>query len=122
MRKIIAVIGIALLLSGCQTVKDVATPFIADTKPPLHMTDPAPVTVNPVKWHVITEKNSADVLKQVQATGQPPAVVALTPDDFQNLTIELGQFQKYLDDMKKQLDTYKKYYEPPATISPDQNK
>lgn len=111
MRKAI-IIGLALFVGGCSTIKDIAIPIIADTKPPLHLQDPTPISIDNVHWNVVTAKNSAAILKQLETAGQPPAVVGLSTSDFQSLTIDLGKLNQYVDSLKKELDSYKKYYEP----------
>lgn len=98
MRKLIIALSL-LLLVGCETPAAVEVPIIAP-KPALNLQDPDPVTFSSYNW-------TANI------DGQGNAIIGLTDAQFKQLLSDIGKTTKYIEQLNKEVHSYKQYYEPP---------
>lgn len=114
MLKKVILIGTLCLLSSCSSLnKHVLQPLNVwsdtDTKPPLNLIEPAPLVFPNIKWTLITDKTGT--------------YYSLTPDDYKNLVLGLGETENYITQEKAIIKAYKDYYEPPdKSVKPAQTK
>lgn len=108
MNKFLTIALTTFLLVGCAGVQDIDVHTINDTPPVLAPELPAQIQTLPVHWVVLTQAQIQELAKQ-----NNPNVVfyALDADNFQNLAINMTEVQRYLEQQKIIVLTYKKYYE-----------
>jgi hypothetical protein len=97
-----------LLLSACAGVDQVDVHTVNDNPPALNVQLPSQIVTRSVQWTVLTQAQIQELAKQ-----NNPNVVffALDSDNFQNLSLNMAEIQRYLEQEKVVVLTYKKYYE-----------
>ena len=82
-RIIISAIVVAVLLSGCSSVKklDIFTTEVERT--PLNLKTPTPPELEKLKWIIITSDNADEVMAKLEEQGIDPVLFGLTDKDFQ---------------------------------------
>lgn len=96
-----------LMCSGCAT-KSVHTKW---EQPKLEISATKPMDLSSVKFVVITSDNALIVLEEMKSTGEEPILIALTPEDYKNLSINIQLIKNYLLEQKKIVKLYKEFYE-----------
>lgn len=114
MKKLLPLFVVALL-SGCSMfpkAPDVVTKPIIVEKPALVVPNPTPASQMPVEWIVLTQDNFESKMKEMAAKGQSFVVFALTPDGYQNLSLNIAELRRYIKQQNAVIATLKNYYEP----------
>jgi len=112
MKKIFA-IATLLLLTGCFFGPDVIDKPVLVDKPPLIIPNPAPVTQDPVTWHVITKSNLEAKLKEIEkAEGSGYVLFALSIEGYQNLAFNEAEMRRFMSQQNAVIFAYKQYYSP----------
>jgi hypothetical protein len=100
------------LLSACSSTQ----PLTVFSKPverlPLEAPFPEPVTMDSVRWIVVTPDNAEEVFAEMISRRQHTVVIGLSAKDYEHLSINLEKMQGHLLMLRKTLETYKDYYEP----------
>ena len=111
-RIIISAIVVAVLLSGCSSVKklDIFTTEVERT--PLNLKTPTPPELEKLKWIIITSDNADEVMAKLEEQGIDPVLFGLTDKDFQLIAKNFAQIRAHLKHTNDLLDKYKEYYEP----------
>jgi hypothetical protein len=103
--KIVSAILCAGLLAGCnETTKVFDKPLLVD-RAELILPPVQPITQNDMKWVVVTPEN-------IQAMSAKGNVVffALTPKGYQNLSMNVAEMRKYIQQQNAVIAAYKDYY------------
>lgn len=64
-----------------------------------------------VKWITITPENINNVFADLQEANEEIVLIATTPEGMQNLTLNMGDLLKLVQQQKLIIATYKEYYE-----------
>lgn len=64
-----------------------------------------------VKWITITPENINNVFADLQEANEEIVLIATTPEGIQNLTLNMGDLLKLVQQQKIIIATYKEYYE-----------
>jgi hypothetical protein len=107
MNKFLKVALFSMLLVGCAG-SDVTVHTISDNPPALNLPLPAQLQMLPVKWQVITQ---AQIQKLAKQNNPNIVIYAVDPSNFQNLALNAAEIQRYIQDQKIIILTYKQYYE-----------
>lgn len=113
-RTTITVIACALLLAGCGTFEKLITKTEYVTRAPITLPEPEPVQQLPLEWHVITTKNLEKKLKELQDSGGEVVIFALTPQGYQNLSMNAAELRRYIQSLRAYNKLVKEYYERPV--------
>lgn len=104
-----------VLLSGCSMfpkAPEVVTKPVVAEKPKLVVTQPAPVSQLPVTWIVLTKDNFESKLKELSDKGETFVFFAITPQGYQNLSLNIAELRRYIQQQQAVIVTIKNYYEP----------
>ena len=86
MKRTIIATALILSLSGCSTVN----PLEVFTKPiektPLKLDDPEQITLDKIKWRVITKQNANEIFEKLDKKNIDPVLIGLTDNDYENLS------------------------------------
>lgn len=93
------------MVTGCQRPLEVLNKPI--DKVALDMPAPAPISLTPVKFDVITPNNVEEKFKKTQDN----TYIALTPKDYESLAKNIERIQGYMAEHREVLRSYKVYYE-----------
>ena len=112
MNKILA-IALAILLTGCSIGGEKRIKLFAVEEPrqKLNLPDPMPLTLEDIRWIIITSENAQEVFQRLEEQGIDPALFGLTDKDYELLSKNFAQIRQKLQETNSLLEEYKKYYE-----------
>ena len=108
-------------LTGCATIfglfgKEDVKPIEVVAKPieraPLNIADPAPLSLKPFEWTIITKENAAEVFKKLEANKDSIVLFGLTDDGYQQLSMTIAEMRTFIATQRQIIIKYKEYYEP----------
>lgn len=110
-----ALLTLTVTLAGCGTVveKLLVKPQIIE-RPKLELVQTSPVTQLPTEWLVITRANSEQKFAEIEAQGGVVTLFALTPQGYQNLSMNVADLRRYMQQQNSVLAAMKKYYDGPS--------
>ena len=113
MNKLI-LIALLVLLTGCSIGGEKRIKLFAVEEPrqKLNLPDPMPLTLEDIRWIIITSENAEQVFKKLEEQGIDPVLFGLTDKDFEILSKNFAQIRAKLQETNNLLEEYKKYYEP----------
>jgi hypothetical protein len=106
---------LALTLAGCASTKDtlVVKPQVVE-RPKLEIPSPSPVQQLQFEWVVITKDNYEKKFKEIESKGGTVTLFALTPQGYQNLSMNVAEMRRFMQQQQAVIAALKKYYEAPA--------
>ena len=120
MKTTLLILASALALTACSTAKEVIVKPQLVQKPPSTVPNPIPANQSPVDWVVITRDNFEIKFKEIEEAGGSVVFFALTPQGYQNLSLNVAELRRYIQQQGSIIATLKNYYEAP--IAPDNQK
>jgi hypothetical protein len=73
------------------------------------------VQVTPVEWVVVTPENVDFILDSLDESGNEQVLIALTPGEYERLSIDIAELRRYINNQRAILIRYQKYYESDET-------
>jgi hypothetical protein len=112
MNKILAV-ALILLLTGCSIggEKKIKIFSVEEPRQKLNLPEPMPLTLEDIRWIIITSDNAEQVFKKLEEQGIDPVLFGLTDKDYELLSKNFAQIRQKLQETNSLLEEYKKYYE-----------
>ena len=112
MNKILA-IAFIVLLTGCSIggEKKIKIFAVEEPRQKLNLPEPMPLTLEDIRWIIITSANAEEVFKKLEEAGIDPVLFGLTDKDYELLAKNFAQIRQKLQETNSLLDEYKKYYE-----------
>jgi hypothetical protein len=98
----------SLFLAGCNTTTVLDKPVLVD-RTELIVPQVQPVSQSNMQWIVITPDNAAQKMKELQADGVV-TVLALTPDGYKNLSMNVAELRRYIQQQHAVIAAYQEYY------------
>jgi hypothetical protein len=112
MNKIITVLLIGLLLTGCSIGEKRLKVFtLEEPRAKLNLEAPTPLTMEKIRWIIITSENAQEVFAKLEAEGIDPVLFGLTDKDYQVIARNFAQIRAKLKESNAILEKYKEYYE-----------
>jgi len=112
MNKIITVLLIGLLLTGCSIGEKRLKVFtLEEPRAKLNLEVPTPLTMEKIRWIIITSENAQEVFAKLEAEGIDPVLFGLTDKDYQVIARNFAQIRAKLKESNAILEKYKEYYE-----------
>ena len=108
------VVPLFLVLAACQASPQVVSTPVLQDRPRMAVTLPAPAAQQPVTWIVITKDNAAEKIAELERTQGVVALFALTPQGYQNLSINVAELRRYIQQQSAVLAAVREYYETPV--------
>jgi hypothetical protein len=114
MKKLL-LIPIVALLAGCNSSgpKVLTTPVLQD-RPKFSIPDPSPASQSNINWIVLTRDNAKDKIAELEKSQGVISVFALTPQGYQNLSINVAELRRYIQQQNSTIKAIKEYYETPV--------
>ena len=102
-----------ILLAGCSIggEKKVKIFSVEEPRAKLNLPDPMPLTLEDIRWIIITSENADEVFAKLEAEGIDPVLFGLTDKEYEMLAKNFAQIRQKLQETNNLLDEYKKYYE-----------
>ena len=112
MNKIFAIIILGLLLTGCSIGEKKLKVFtLEEPRAKLDIVMPTPLTMEKIRWIIITSENAEEVFAKLEKEGIDPVLFGLTDKDYQVIARNFAQIRAKLAETNSILDKYKEYYE-----------
>ena len=103
---------VCMLLSGCSLgEKKIKIFSVEEPRAKLNLPDPMPLTLEDIRWIIITSENAEEVFAKLEAAGIDPVLFGLTDKDYELLSKNFAQIRQKLQETNSLLEEYKKYYE-----------
>jgi len=112
MNKILSIIILGLLLTGCSIGEKKLKVFtLEEPRAKLNLEAPTPLTMEKIRWIIITSENAQEVFAKLEAEGIDPVLFGLTDKDYQVIARNFAQIRAKLKESNAILEKYKEYYE-----------
>ena len=109
MNKVIIASFCALFLTACtETTKVFDKPVLVE-RAELILPQTQPIVQNDMTWMVITPENYAQKIEELSTKGNV-VLFALTPNGYQNLSMNVAELRKYIEQQNAVIAAYKDYY------------
>lgn len=119
MEKILITILITIFLSGCSIgEKRIKLFTIEEPRAPLNLDNAEPLTLEDIRWIIITSDNAEEVFKRLEAEGFDPVLFGLTDKDYEMIAKNFAKIRNHLKEQNAILDKYREYYEPEVKRHP----
>ena len=115
MKNTLLILASVLTITACTSTKDVIVKPQLVQKPVLTVPNPIPANQAPVDWVVITRDNFEIKFKEIEEAGGSVVFFALTPQGYQNLSLNVAELRRYIQQQGSIIATLKNYYESPIT-------
>lgn len=100
----------ALGLAGCSETAKVLDKPVLYERAELVVPTVAPVSQANVTWTIITPENYEAKIKEIEARGGNAVMFALTPQGYQNLSMNVAELRRYIQQQQAVIAAYQKYY------------
>ena len=108
----VLIVFLICILTGCTIgEKRIKILQVEEPRQKLNLPDPMPLTLEDIRWIIITSQNAEEVFKQLEAAGIDPVLFGLTDKDYELLAKNFAQIRQKLQETNNLLVEYKKYYE-----------
>ena len=108
----ILIVLLILALTGCTIGEKRIKIFqVEEPRQKLNLPDPMPLTLEDIRWIIITSENAQEVFKKLEEAGIDPVLFGLTDKDYELLSKNFAQIRQKLQETNSLLEEYKKYYE-----------
>ena len=125
MEKILASILLVLFLSGCSAgfgEKRIKLFTVEEPRAKLDLESPAPLTLEDIRWIIITSENAEEVFKKLEAEGYDPVLFGLTDKEYEMIAKNFAKIGSYLKEQNAILEKYREYYEEDNSKKENTNK
>ena len=104
---------LAVVLSGCSATQQKKVDYSAEPveRPLLVLPESEITNMKEVDYLVVTEENIDEVWRELEASGKPVVLFALTQEGYEALALNNAEVVRYLSEQKAILIAYKEYYE-----------
>lgn len=110
------------LLTGCASfslfgdkVKPVEIQTTAVERTRLNIPHPAPLSIAPVEWILITPENSERVFAELKAKNVDLVLIGLTDNSYESLSVTMAELRNFIISQRQIIIKYQEYYEPKKT-------
>jgi hypothetical protein len=107
--KYVALIGL-LLLTACTRQQQIVEKPVFIEKPELMVPSVSPAEQYSVEWHVITKENVLPLIDEFERNGQQFVLFAVTPAGYQNLSLNMAEIRRYIEQQNAVVLAYRDYY------------
>lgn len=113
MKKFILSLPLFVLLAACGSTggPTVLTKTEFQDRPKFVAPEVQPARQTDVKWIVITKDNFAQKIAELEKTQGEITFFALTPQGYQNLSVNIAELRRYIEQQNATFAAVKKYYE-----------
>ena len=104
----------SLFLVGCSfsNVKPLSVQNIGAERPKLSTPELPIIKLQEPKWIIVTPENVDQVFKDLEEKKYSLALVAITDDGYENISINTAKLLARIIEQRKIIALYKNYYEP----------
>jgi len=120
--KLITILVATLLLVGCtSTPRQIEISAKPIDKPALVLPPVEQLRLKDVEWIVINKENAEEVFAKLIKDKKDPALIALTDDGYEKLSLNMSDIMVLLQQQKEIIAAYQNYYEQSEKALEDAN-
>jgi hypothetical protein len=112
MKKLI--LALPLVLAACGGTSTVVSRPVLHERAPFVPPAITPAQQQPIEWVVVTRDNSQDKFRELEARTGSSTVFALSPQGYQNLSLNVAELRRYIEQQNSVISAMRKYYEEQA--------
>ena len=120
MRKLL--LTLPLLLAACGSSPTVVTRPVLHEKAPFVPPAITPAQQQPIEWVIVTRDNAQDKFGALEARTGSSTIFALSPQGYQNLSLNVAELRRYIEQQNSVIAAMRKYYEEPASQNNTDNR
>lgn len=109
MKKLVIAL-LAVGLAGCSETARVLDKPVLYERAELVVPNVAPVSQSNVTWTIITPENYEAKIKDIESKGGNAVLFSLTPQGYQNLSMNVAELRRYIQQQQAVIAAYQKYY------------
>ena len=114
MKKIVLIVSLALIASGCSMIqpkaKPVAVTTIAKQQPMYHPPLPMEVQMDPVEWEIMTPERMEEYLANLKKGEAPKrAYYTLSSKEYEHLSMDMADITRYIKEILGIIKFYRDY-------------
>ena len=114
MKKIVLIVSLALIASGCSMIqpkaKPVAVTTIAKQQPMYHPPLPMEVQMDPVEWEIMTPERMEEYLANLEKGEAPKrAYYTLSSKEYEHLSMDMADITRYIKEILGIIKFYRDY-------------
>ena len=103
--RIILIILLAITLTSCTFGEKKIKIFqVEEPRAKLNLESPSPLTLDDLRWIIITSKNAEEVFQRLEAEGFDPVLFGLTDKDYETIAKNFAQIRSYLKEQNAILE------------------
>ena len=114
-KNILIISLLAIIVSGCSSVKELKIFETEVPRAPLNLPHPEAAKMEPLQWVIITSENAEEVFAKLKEQGKDPVLFGLSDKDYEFLSKNFAQIRAYMIKQRQVINEYKEYYEPETT-------
>ena len=115
-KNIFILLLLVLMTTGCiRGVKTLETVTTAIEREPLNLKTPPSLTLEEIKFIIITSENADEVFEKMKKNNLDPVLFGLSDEDYELLAKNFAQIRAYILKQSLVINQYKDYYEPSKT-------
>lgn len=118
---IVALLGLTLLVGCTSTPRQIEISAKPIDKPNLVLPPVEQLRLKDVEWIVITQDNYQEVFAKLLKDKKDPALIGLTDDGYETLSLNMSDIMKLLAQQKQIIAAYQNYYEDSEKALEDAN-
>lgn len=107
-------IALPLLLAACGSQPTVVSRPVIHERPPFVPPSITPAQQQPVEWVVITRDNSENKFRELETRSGSSTVFALSPQGYQNLSLNVAELRRFIEQQNSVITAMRRYYEEPV--------
>lgn len=99
------------LLVGCgDTPQQIQVSSKPVDKPELVLPQAQELSLRNLDWKVVTPKNIDEVWEEIQQSGRPVVLFALTDQGYERVSLNLNDIRSYIQQQREIIAAYDRYY------------
>lgn len=107
-------LALPLLLAACGSQPTVVSRPVIHERAPFVPPALTPAQQLPIDWTVITRENSQDKFRELETRSGSSTVFALSPQGYQNLSLNVAELRRYIEQQNSVITAMRRYYEEPV--------
>lgn len=100
-----------LLLTACGGQSTVVTRPVLHERAPFAAPSVTPAQQQPIEWVVVTRENSQQKFSELENRTGSSTMFALSPQGYQNLSLNVSELRRYIEQQNAVITAMRKYYE-----------
>ena len=109
---VLILLTLTIFLSSCSSLPNIVK-YTSEPveRPLLVLPESAIASMREVDYIIVTEENVDAVWRELEASGKPIVLFALTSDGYENLALNSAEIIRFLSEQRAVIIAYKEYYE-----------